>query len=213
MTISIVTSPESAIATLPDLVDKIRSKMDDDYDLNGIYQSIVLAEAEFNRRLRVTRETQFSLLDGDGIIPLPIDFKRLTSISVAGYPLAQMPLNSMRTTYGSNTGAPLAYALSGNRIILSPVGDATVAIAYRAKVPALTPDNLSNWLLEEHPSLYIRQTLADLFDEIGDTERATLNMSIANDLIESINMEARVTNYGPGSLRPLMNRPTLAIDY
>ena len=96
----------------------------------------------------------------------------------------------------------MAYAIENRRIIVGPVGEASLTLVYYARIPSLTDDNPSNWLLDEHPDVYLHQVLAILFNKIGDTERATLNLSIASGLIGAINDSGKKNRWGAGPLVP-----------
>ena len=207
MSLAIVTSPENAISNLSDLVEEVRDELDDDaFDANKIYKAIARAEAVFNRELRCPKmETETQITAEDEQTALPTDFLQLRSVYVEGSP--DNPLNSMspaslRGLYRGEAGIPMAYAIENRRLVLGPVGEATVTLLYYGRVPSLTDSNPSNWLLEEHPDVYLHQVLAILFNRNGDTERARLNQQLANEIIESINSSGKKNRWGAGPLVP-----------
>lgn len=207
MSIAIVTTPESAISNLSDLVTEIRDEMDDTgFDIDKIYRAIARAEAVFNRELRVPKmETEYDLAVTTEASDLPGDFMQLRTVYSEGSPdnpLEDLSPAGLRKRYRGTAGIPMAYAIENRRILVGPVGDATLTLVYYARIPALTNDNPSNWLLDEHPDVYLHQVLAILFNKIGDTERATLNLSLASELIASINASGKKGRWGAGPLVP-----------
>ena len=207
MSIAVNTSPENAIANLPDLVAEVRDELDDDaFDEQRIYRAIARAEAVFNRELRCPKmETEHFLSVTSEATELPSDFLQLRSVYAEGSP--DNPLTSkspagLRQLYRGISGTPAAYAIENRRIVLAPVGEASLTILYYARVPALTENNPNNWLLDESPDLYLHQVLAILFSKIGDSERAALNLGIARDLIVAINDSGNKNRWGAGPLVP-----------
>jgi len=207
MSIAILTSPENAISSLSDLVDEVRDEMDDDgFAEARIYRAIARAEAVFNRDLRCPRmETETQFTTSAEATELPTDFLQLRSVYLEGSPdnpLTSMSPAGLRQLYRGQSGAPVAYALENRRIVLAPVGQATVTLLYYARVPALTEANPANWLLDESPDVYLHQVLAILFNKTGDTERAALHLGIATDIVASINASGRKNRWGSGPLTP-----------
>lgn len=207
MSIAIITSPDSAISTLSDLVEEVRDEMDDDaFDAAKIYKAIARAEAVFNRELRVPKmETEYQFTATGETSTLPNDFLQLRTVYAEGSPdnpLTSMAPNGLRQLYRGVSGVPMAYALENRRLIIAPVGETVLTILYYARIPALTDSNPSNWLLDEHPDVYLHQVLAILFNRQGDSERAALNLQIATDLLGSINESGKKNRWGAGPLVP-----------
>ena len=207
MSIAIVTSPENSISSLSDLVTELRDELDDDaYSISRIYRAIARAEAVFNRELRCpSMETEYQFTAAGEQTDLPADFLQLRSVYQEGSP--DSPLRSMspaglRNLYAGSAGTPSAYALENRRIVIAPVGETTLTMLYYARIPALTDSNPVNWLLDEHPDIYLHQVLAILFNKTGDSERAALNLSIASDLIAGLNAAGRKNRWGAGPLVP-----------
>lgn len=209
MTIAVNTSPTNSISNLGDLVTEIRDEMDDaGLAADKIYRAIGRAEAVFNRELRVPQmETEYEFSVTAEQTDLPSDFLQLRTVYQEGSP--DSPLRSMspaglRNLFMGISGTPCAYALENRRIMIAPVGNTTLTILYYARVPALTDSNPSNWLIDEYPDIYLHYTLSILFNKTGDSERAALNLGIAQDLIEQANATGRKARWGAGPLRPLL---------
>lgn len=208
MSLVVLTSPENAISNLTDLVTAVRRRMDDDaFDVNSIYAAVAEAEAVFNRAMRTPKmetETQLSVTSEE--TELPTDFMQMRSVYQEGAPdkpLRSMSPDGLRKLFRGQAGIPQAYAIENRRLVIGPVGDTTVTLLYYARIPSLTTDNPSNWLLEEHPDVYVRLVLAILFDEIGDDARAQRNEARAVAIIEQINESGKSNRWGAAPLNPL----------
>lgn len=207
MAIAIDTSPANSISSLSDLVIEVRDEMDNDgYAADKIYRAIGRAEAYFNRALRTPRmETEYQFTADTEETDLPTDFLQLRSIYLEGSPdnpLTAFSPAGLRQTYRGVSGTPAAYAIENRRIVLAPVGTATLTTLYYARIPALTDSNPVNWLLDEHPDLYLHQVLAILFNKTGDTERAVANQAAADGIIDQVNASAKANRWGAAPLVP-----------
>lgn len=208
MTIAISTTPDNAIANLTDLVAEIRDELDDSaYSLDKIYRAIARAEAVFNREIRAPRmETQYEFTTSDEITDLPGDFLQLRAVYMEGSPdrpILSLSPASLRSLYAGRSGTPAAYAIENRAFMIGPVGEATFKMVYYASIPSLTVDNPSNWLLTDHPDLYVHQVLAILFNKTSDREAASLNLSIAQNIMESINAATKKARWGASPLVPM----------
>lgn len=207
MTIAISTSPANAISSLSDLLVEVRDELDDDgFAADKIYRAIARAEGVFNRELRCPRmETEYDMSVTQEATDLPSDFLQLRTVYSEGSPdnpLASLSPAGLRQRYQGRAGTPSAYAIENRRIMVGPVGEATLTLVYYARIPALTESNPSNWLLDEHPDLYLHQVLAILFNKTGDSERAALNLNIASDMLRSVNESGKKNRWGAGPLAP-----------
>lgn len=207
MSIAIVTSPENAISTLSDLVDEVRDELDDDaFPADKIYKAIARSEAVFNRTLRCPKmETSYQFTTTTEETELPTDFLQMRTAygeDSPDNPLSAMSPASLRSLYRGVTGIPEAFAVENRRFVMAPIGEATFTILYYARIPSLTDDNPSNWLLEEHPDAYLHQVLAILFNRNGDKENGALNLAIASDILEAINDSGKKNRWSGGPLIP-----------
>lgn len=207
MSLVVVTSPENAISNLTDLVTEVRDELDDSaYDITAIYRAIARAEAVFNRELRTPKmETEYQFTTDTEETELPTDFLQMRTAYEENSP--DNPLNAMspaglRSYYQGRTGSPEAFAVENRRFVMAPIGSATFTILYYARIPSLTTDNPSNWLLEEHPDVYLHQVLAIIFNKIGDRDRAMDNQQIAAGIIEAINKSGKKNRWSGGPLVP-----------
>jgi hypothetical protein len=205
--IAFPTDPEGYISNLTQLVAEIRDEMDDDgYSLEKIYRAIGRAEAMFNRQLRVPQmEFELDVAVTQEATDLPADFLALRAVYQEGSPdrtLRSMSPAGLRQLFLGRDGIPQAYALENMRLIVAPVGQASITLLYYAKLTPLTDDNPTNWLLRDYPDLYLHQTLAILFAKTSDRERAADNFGLATALIAQANEAGRKARWGAAPLTP-----------
>lgn len=199
----------SYITTLTQLVEEIRDEMDDSgFDRDRIYRAIGRAESMFNRELRVPQmETEIDIAVTQEGTDLPQDFLALRAVYQEGAPdrtLKSYSPAGIRELYQGRSGTPEAYAIENRRVIIGPVGTVSLTVLYYAKVPPLTDNNPTNWLLVEYPDIYLHQVLAILFAKTGDRDRAADNLGLAMGLIERANSAGRHARWGASPLAPVL---------
>lgn len=209
MSIAFRTDPTSAITTLDDLVAEVRDEMDNSgYPADKIYRAIARAEAFFNRELRVPQmETEYQFGVTGEATNLPLDFLQMRSVyreGAADSPLRSMSPDGLRRLYQGQSGIPAAYALENRRVVVGPVGSASLTMLYYAAIPPLNESSPTNWLLVDYPDLYLHQVLAILFAKIGDDTRAATNLGLATGLIAQANRQARNARWGASPLTPFL---------
>ena len=196
-----------AIAAYGDLVAAVRDEVSDsNYPTASIDRAIRLAEAHFSRELRTPEmEQQFTLTVTAELTTLPNDFLSLRSISEVATP--SIPLKSMSPSalvhlYGQMAGVPHAYAIEGRSIRVAPVGNATFTLDYYAKIPTLTSDTPTNWLLLAHPDLYVRGVVYYIYVRDKDREGMRESLQMMQAILESIREAANRNRWGSGPLNP-----------
>lgn len=162
-------------------------------DLTAIIPSfITIAEAKFNRKLRVRQmikrangqiETQF--------FAYPADWLEAKEFQLNTNPMVR--LKFVTEAYGDelkanryfSVGQPAYYTITGTQLEFIPSPDQTYSaeLTYYAKIPALSDTNTSNWLLAYAPDLYIYGALIEATPYLKDDERlATWGQLYANSL-------------------------------
>jgi hypothetical protein len=140
---------------------------------------VALAELKFNRVLRVAdmeKAAPLPLAEGEGT--LPADFLEARQVVVLGScVLRALPLAELAVLEASG-GAPVGYAIVGDRIRVRPKGAGDIGLTYYAKIPALTAAAPTNWLIEKAPDVY----LYGLVEEIALWERDAAKASAAETL-------------------------------
>jgi hypothetical protein len=133
--------------------------------LSGMERAISLVEARFNRVLRVSdMEAQATGTTSSGIIDLPSDFLAVRRVEVSPYgTLTPAPPKLASDEYPSGSGHyPRFYTILGLSMVIMPDTTSTVTLDYYQKIPALSDEAPTNWLLTDHPDLYLYATLGEL---------------------------------------------------
>ncbi|KQS79035.1 hypothetical protein ASG25_10640 [Rhizobium sp. Leaf384] len=168
-------------------------------DIANIFPRLVaLAEAKFNRVLRVGEmesSGNVTLVSGDA--DLPADFLEARLVSAPdGRGLNAWSLAELDRRYGSYGGIPAGYSIVGNVMRVRPTSSGTVRLDYYAKIPALTPANPTNWLLEKAPDAY----LYGLVEEIGiwkrDVETMQAGRSLKELALRGLNLQDERARWG-----------------
>jgi len=134
---------------------------------------IDLAEARMNREIRVRDMLSRTTLSiSSQFTSLPSDFIAMRNINLDTSPLTVLQyvtpeymdrIRRNKYSYSSTsiTGMPVWYTIKGSEIEVVPNPDSakTANITYYAKIPALTTEADTNWVLTNHPELYLTGTL------------------------------------------------------
>lgn len=138
---------------------------------------ITLAESAFNRLFRFVEQETIATLHCTGkLTPLPGDLLELRQVEYQGQPVrpliygAPQYLSALRSKGVS--GCPKAYSLRGSNLELVPTPtDVEVELTYYAKIPALSDVNPTNWLLADHPGMYLNEALRQIAIYSEDQQR------------------------------------------
>lgn len=151
-----------------------------------IVEFIALAEATLNRKPEI-RDERFNnnfTLDA-AVVSLPDDFREPLSMAynddtrfgqIEFIPPGMLP--AKRAQLGL-TSFPrfAAVASNGTQLLLAPIPDQayTVELNYITKLVSLdSSDNTKNWLLDQHPDIYLYATLIESAPYLKDDERLPL---------------------------------------
>jgi hypothetical protein len=129
--------------------------------LTGVTPDFIsLCEADFNRRLRIAEmEERATASFDEGYESLPSDYLEMREIKVNSNParsLSYMTPQQMTEAYPTLvSGDPSFYTLVDHTIRLNKTPSSDVEIAYYVRIPALTDAAPTNWILTNHPDLYL----------------------------------------------------------
>jgi hypothetical protein len=127
---------------------------------------VKLAEADFNRRLRMADQMQLATVEiVEGMGNLPYDFQQLIGIyDGAGREYVAQPPQALRMI--QNRGY---FAIVGRKI--HAAADEALTVQYYGGIPSIADDARSaNWLLERHPGLYLYGVGMEAAKYIGNAE-------------------------------------------
>jgi len=153
---------------------------------------ITMAEADFNRTLRVREMSIRTRAPIDSqYVKLPADFLGMRNIDLLTDPVTPMTYKNLQNLdahrAGDMTGKPIYYSIVQNNIEFAPApdGDYTIEIVYYQKVPALA-DNSTSWLLSAHPDAYLYGTLQHSAPYLQHDERVGIWAGKYQQIIEQI---------------------------
>lgn len=170
---------------------------------------ITLAEARFNRELRVNAMLRrFSTVMTQDYVQLPTDWLEHVSMVVTSAGpdygaltyLSNEGYNDLRNRGFS--GTPRYYTIVDDKIILlpAPTSSVTVEIVYYARIAALSSGNPSNWLLARSPDLYLYASLVSAEAYLQNDERIPLWSAAAEKILNDMKMESEKAKRPQGAL-------------
>ncbi len=173
MTIAIDIGTSSAIADYSDLVDKVKLFLDRGSELDQLIPTfITLAEGYLNRVLRVPdMEANGTAVVINGTFPLPDDFLQMRGVRCGGLALEGYSPATLLDTFGGMAGVAGGYAISGRTVMVAPVSAAPVTFTYWRRIPKLTLNTPSNWLLTTNSDIYLYGALLSAETYIDNPER------------------------------------------
>jgi len=136
---------------------------------------IKLTEADFNSKLRVRKMiTQSTITIDSETEALPTGFLQVRDFYILSgstkYPLRYMTPSQMDQVKGTSvTGIPQAYTILGDTFRFMPKPDASYTgyINYYKKFDALSDTNTTNFILTDHPAIYLYGSLFHAANFLG----------------------------------------------
>lgn len=176
---------------------------------------IRLAEARFNRELRTRKQVKraTAVLDSQ-YLHLPSDWLEAARLQlnttpprVLSYVTMDAALQLRSQRYG-DTDANAFTIVDDTLEVVPVVGSATeLEMAYYRKIPALSDENPTNWLLTEWPDLYLYSTLIHAAPYLREDDRITTWKGMADQMLEEIRVSDDRAKHSGGPLvarsRPL----------
>lgn len=193
------------------LVNSVRAWLnrgEEDLSDSQISEFIALAEAEFNRVLRVPEMDEVSVATiGTGNVDLPSDFLAAQSIFYKTRELGQTTPIALIKRYGDVLGEPLQYCLldgSPRKIRLGPQPETEIQLTliYYKKIEGVSENNPDNWLLNDHPDLYLWATLLCAEAYIVNDERVAGWEAKKNEVLAQLIAAGRRDRFSGGPLEP-----------
>lgn len=195
-----------ALDTYSGLKTTIADYLNRDDLTSAIPSFITLAEAKFNRKLRVRQMVKRATATIDTqYFAFPSDFLQAKEFQLNTNPITYLQyVTQNQGDYGSQNnyiapGKPQFYTIVGTQIQVIPTPDAayTGEFTYYGKITALSDANTSNWLLAYAPDLYLYGSLLEATPYLKDDERlAVWNTLYANSIgdIEVADQRASVSS-------------------
>jgi len=150
-------------------------------DLTSIIPSFIsIAEAKFNRKLRVRQMVKRATATLDtAFFAFPSDFLQAKEFQLNTNPITYLEFitekqgDLLRQDSFIAAGQPKYYTIVGTQleVIATPDSSYTGELTYYGKIPALSDSNTSNWLLAYAPDLYLYGALVEATPYLKDDER------------------------------------------
>jgi hypothetical protein len=178
-----------------------------------IPEFIELAEASFNRKIRqpdmVTKNDSFSI--SGQYNTLPSDTLEIIRIVVDVQPVIVLEYLTpeelaQRRADLTGTGKPYYFTLIGGssnqlEVLRSPDETYTSSIVYYTRIPALTDSATTNWLLTNHPDVYLFGTLVEAEPYLKNDERMPLWMSRLESALTDLRLQGERELHSGASLQ------------
>ena len=170
---------------------------------------ITLAEARFNRELRVNDMLKRDYIAASaGTADLPDDWLQHVSVVVANNSTVREALDYVSPEEYNDlvndnlTGAPRYYTIIDRSLMVLPYDTSSVDIDifYYGKIPALSSTNTTNWLLKRSPDLYLYASLIQAEAYLQNDERVGLWAAGADKALADIKMESERARRPQGAL-------------
>lgn len=199
-----------ALATFNDLRDSIADWLNR-ADLAAVIPDfITLSEARFNRELRLAQMVKVATATvSDGYFAVPSDHLQTISLRLTSPDnyngkcefVSIQRLNELNGNPNLTNTSRYYSIVDGNfRLAPSPSGETTLELTYYAKVPALSFDNQTNWLLTKAPDLYLYGSLMQAAPYLKDDERVALWATAMGQAMEALQLEAERAQFPEGKL-------------
>lgn len=179
-------------------------------DLTSVIPNFIqLAEADIARKVKHWKqEKRVTLALDEAQETLPSDWiETLNMYLDDGTPVLYTPISELARDKLQNPalGKPVRYSINAGELDFYPEPDATynLTMVYRARVPELSTEYNTNWILNDYPDLYLYGSLVHSAPYLQDDDRLGLWLGLKEDAINSLNNDS---NTGKHSGTPLKMR-------
>jgi hypothetical protein len=181
-------------------------------DLSSVIPTFVtFCEADINRKLRhrkmLARAT--AVLD-EQYTALPTDFLEAKNIQLNVEPPVSLKYvtlehaDLLRSGTYSSAGQPKYYTILGSslEVVPTPSIEYTIELAYYQSFTALDEEeNTTNWLLTNHPDVYVYGTLVHSAPYLKDDERIAVWVGLYEKALSDLKVESETAEFSGSALR------------
>jgi len=200
-----------AIGTFAQLKTAAANWMDRSDLTDRIPEFIVLAEARFNRVLRIrdmeTVSTAISTTGGTREYSLPTGFVQMKEFHLTTDPITPLayitPEMMSRMWAGSTTGKPEVFTIIADNVRFGPSPDAvyTTSMLYYKTFTALSDSNTTSEMLTNNPDVYLYGTLLEAEPFIMNDERVPLWLAAFEKAVGDIQNQDNKDRHSGSQLR------------
>jgi hypothetical protein len=199
-----------AITTYSELQTAVSSWLNRS-DLNAVVPDFIsLAEADINRRLRHWRmqvrataqiDGQYSAFPNNWVEAIRFQITDGTPSELELLPQAEIV--DRREDAANIAGRPRFYAITGSQFEFFPTPDGTynAELVYFGKVPALSVSAPTNWLLSDHPDVYLYGSLVHSAPYLSDDARAQVWAALYQSALDGANLASDNARHSGTGLR------------
>ena len=170
-------------------------------DLTSVIPTFIsLTETELDRILDAPeRETFATALTGEDYIQLPL-FYELRRLAIDETHELQVITPEQLFVVAPKlpkTGKPKYVVVGSNSLELwpKPDGEYTYSILYKERIPSLSDDNPTNWLLSKHPDVYLYGALTHSAPYLHHDERIGVWSTKYSNIVQQINKATERQQY------------------
>lgn len=203
-----------SISTYAELQENIKAWLNSPEIDQSIPTFIALAEAQMQRELRHHKMMQRSEAEIETrYFVLPSQWLETVRFNVGGDRTYRLELTSMddmlqlRQANADLTGRPTHFAHIGDQLEVYPTPDGTysVELLYYEKIPALSDSNTTNWLLTDHPDVYLYGALMQAVPFLGEDSRMQVWSGLYAAAVNSVTETSRKARYSGSGMRMRIN--------
>ena len=202
-----------AISTYSELTTAVANWLDRDDLTLRIPEFIALAEAKFNRTLRLrSMEAKYTAdtIAGQRNLALPTGYIQMRNFQVNGNPLTTLsyvtPEIYDRLWGGSTSGIPKFYTILANEVSFGPIPATVmeVEMLFYKKFDNLSITATTNSLITDAPDVYLYGAMMEAEPFIMNDERVTLWGSALSNAIQELQEQDNKDRHSGSALR-IMN--------
>ena len=200
-----------ALSNFSELKTGVANWLDRSDLTDRIPEFITLAEARFNRVLRIrdmeTVSTAISTTAGTREYDLPTGFVQMREFHLTTDPLTPLsyitPEMMSRIWAGSSRGKPEVFTVIADKVRLGPNPDAvyTTSMLYYKKITALSASATTNDMLTNSPDIYLYGTLLEATPFIMQDERVPLWLAAFEKAVNDIQNQDNKDRHSGSQLR------------
>ena len=199
-----------AISTYDELKTAVANWLDRDDLTDRIPEFISLAEARFNRALRLrsmeTKQTA-STVASQRNYNLPTNYIQMRNFQINATPIVTLsyvtPEIYDRLWGGSQGGTPSFYTIIGDEIQLGPIPGSvmTLEMLFYKRFDSLSASVATNWLLTNAPDIYLYATMLEAEPFIMNDERVPLWATALQQAISSMQEQDNKDRHSGSAMR------------
>ena len=198
-----------SISTYAELQEGIRAWINAPEIDQSIASFISLAEAKFNRRIRDYRMVKRATAEIDaGYAAVPADWLQTVRFQLNTTPITTLEYVTPdqaaeeRVRFVSS-GQTRFFTVIGKQFQFVPAPDGTLdgELTYYSKIPALSDEETSNWLLEVAPDAYLYGALMEASPYLDDAEKMNIWGGLLEQAMQALRVEGERASIGSSSLR------------